>query len=74
MAAYDRVMHNKGAPGVDDMPVTALKEYLQEHWPRIKEELLAGKYTPLPVLKVEIRNRSHGGVGGRRGRPRPLPD
>ncbi len=47
-------MRNKGAPGVDDMPVTALKEYLQEHWPRIKEELLAGKYTPLPVLKVEI--------------------
>ena len=54
MAAYERVMRNKGAPGVDDMPVTALKEYLQEHWPRIKEELLAGKYTPLPVLKVEI--------------------
>ena len=54
MAAYTRVMRNKGAPGVDSMPVTALKEYLQEQWPRIKEELLAGKYTPLPVLKVEI--------------------
>jgi len=54
MAAYTRVMRNKGAPGVDDMPVTALKEYLQEQWPRIKEELLAGSYTPLPVLKVEI--------------------
>lgn len=61
MAAYDRVMRNKGAPGVDDMPVTALKEYLQEHWPRIKEELLAGKYTPLPVLKVEIP-KSGGGT------------
>ena len=54
MAAYNRVMRNKGAPGVDDMPVTALKGYLQEQWPRIKEELLAGKYTPSPVLKVEI--------------------
>jgi len=60
MAAYERVLRNKGAPGVDDMPVTALKEYLQEHWPRIKEELLAGKYTPLPVLKVEIPKPSGG--------------
>jgi RNA-directed DNA polymerase len=54
MAAYTRVMRNKGAPGVDDMPVTALKAHLQEKWPRIKEELLAGRYTPQPVLKVEI--------------------
>ena len=54
MAAYSRVMRNKGAPGVDDMPVTALKGHLQEQWLRIKEELLAGKYRPQPVLKVEI--------------------
>src|SRR5919108_3417595 len=54
MAALSRVVANKGAPGVDNMPVTALKDYLHEHWPRIKEELLAGKYTPQPVLKVEI--------------------
>ena len=54
MAAYTRVMRNKGAPGMDDMPVTALKGCLQEDWPRIREELLAGKYRPQPVLKVEI--------------------
>lgn len=54
MAALTRVVANKGAPGVDNMPVTALKGYLHEHWPRIKEELLAGKYRPQPVLKVEI--------------------
>ena len=42
MAALSRVVSNKGAPGVDDMPVTALKGYLQEHWLHIKEELLAG--------------------------------
>jgi RNA-directed DNA polymerase len=54
MAAYSRVVRNKGAPGVDAMPVTALKGYLQEEWPRIKEELLAGRYTPQPVRKVEI--------------------
>src|SRR6266568_1890014 len=54
MAAYSRVVSNKGAPGVDEMPVTALKGYLQEEWSRIKEELLAGAYHPLPVKKVEI--------------------
>jgi RNA-directed DNA polymerase len=54
MAAYSKVVANKGASGVDKMPVTALKEYLLEHWPRIKEELLEGSYIPQPVLKVEI--------------------
>jgi group II intron reverse transcriptase/maturase len=54
MAAYSRVVSNKGAPGVDGMPVAALKGYLQEEWPRLKEELLAGRYTPQPVRKVEI--------------------
>jgi len=54
MAAYSRVVSNKGAPGVDGMSVTALKGYLREQWPRIREELLAGKYHPQPVRKVEI--------------------
>lgn len=54
MAAYSRVVINKGAPGVDNMSVSALKGYLQEEWPHIKEELLAGKYRPQPVRKVEI--------------------
>jgi RNA-directed DNA polymerase len=54
MAAYSRVVSNKGAPGVDEMPVTALKGYLQEEWPRIKEELLGGTYRPQPVKKAEI--------------------
>ena len=54
MAAYSRVVSNKGAPGIDEMPVTALKGYLQGDWPRIKEELLAGTYHPQPVRKVEI--------------------
>jgi len=54
MSAYSRVMSNKGAAGVDKMPVTVLKDYLQTEWPRIKEELLAGKYYPQPVRKVEI--------------------
>lgn len=53
-AAYDRVMKNKGAAGVDEMPLDQLKPYLKENWPRIKEELLNGRYEPLPVRGVEI--------------------
>ena len=36
------------------MTVEQLRPYLREHWLRIKEELLAGKYQPQPVRKVEI--------------------
>ena len=54
MAAYQRVVRNKGAAGIDGMPVGDLKAYLQEKWPRIKEELLEGTYQPQPVRKVEI--------------------
>jgi RNA-directed DNA polymerase len=54
MAAYSRVVANKGAAGVDNMPVSALKGYLQKEWPGIKEELLAGTYHPQPVRNVEI--------------------
>ena len=53
MAAYQRVVRNKGAAGIDGMPVGDLKTYLQEQWPRIKEELLTGTYQPQPVRKVE---------------------
>ena len=52
--ALKRVEANKGAPGVDGMPVTELRGYLREHWPKIKEALLEGRYEPSPVRKVEI--------------------
>jgi RNA-directed DNA polymerase len=54
MAAYHRVMANKGAAGIDRMTVEQLQPYLKEHWPRIKEELLEGRYRPQPVRGVEI--------------------
>lgn len=54
MKAYNRVVSNKGAAGVDGMTTGRLKEYLQREWPRIKEELLNGTYQPQPVRKVEI--------------------
>ena len=54
MAAYRRVLANKGSAGVDDMPVEALKPYLKEHLATIRDDLLAGRYQPSPVRKVEI--------------------
>jgi RNA-directed DNA polymerase len=54
LAALARVERNKGSAGVDDMPVEALRPYLREQWPRIKEELLNGRYWPKPVRRVEI--------------------
>jgi RNA-directed DNA polymerase len=62
MAAFRRVLSNKGASGVDGMTVDQLEGYLKEHWPRIREELLDGTYIPQPVLKVEIPKPD----GGRR--------
>ena len=54
LAAYRRVMANKGSAGVDDMPVEALMPHLREHWAAIKEDLLNGRHEPSPVRKVEI--------------------
>ena len=42
-AAYERVVRNGGAPGVDGMTVDDLMPYCREHWARIREELLGGK-------------------------------
>lgn len=52
--AWLRVKGNKGAAGVDGMNVEALLPYLREHWSNIKEDLLADRYQPSPVRKVEI--------------------
>ena len=52
--ALRRVESNQGAPGVDGMPVSALRGYLKEHWGRLRQELLEGRYQPQPVRRVEI--------------------
>jgi RNA-directed DNA polymerase len=36
------------------MTVVELSGYLKEHWPAIREQLLAGQYQPLAVRRVEI--------------------
>jgi RNA-directed DNA polymerase len=52
--ALRQVEANKGSAGVDGVPVHALRDCLRKCWPRIKEELLEGRYQPQPVRKVEI--------------------
>jgi group II intron reverse transcriptase/maturase len=54
MRAYQRVVSNKGAAGIDQMPVSALKGHLQQHWPTLRERLMAGDYHPQPVRRVSI--------------------
>ena len=39
--ALARVKANKGSPGVDGMTVHELPGYLKQHWPVIREQLLA---------------------------------
>jgi RNA-directed DNA polymerase len=61
LCAYERVVKNKGAPGVDGLTVAAFKPWLQAHWPRVRQVLLAGEYMPAAVRKVEIP-KPQGGV------------
>jgi len=61
MLAFDRVLKNKGAAGVDGIGVTEFKAHLKQHWPTIKAKLLAGEYMPLPVRRVDIP-KPQGGV------------
>jgi RNA-directed DNA polymerase len=61
-AAYERVVRNGGAAGVDGMTVDELLSYCREHWARIREELLGGKYEPKPVRRVEIPKADGRGV------------
>jgi RNA-directed DNA polymerase len=52
--ALARVKANKGSAGVDGMTVHELPEFLNQHWPAIREQLVSGTYEPQPVKRVEI--------------------
>jgi RNA-directed DNA polymerase len=59
--AYQRVVQNKGAAGVDKLAVSELKDHLKRHWPAIRAKLLSGEYIPAPVRRVDIP-KPQGGV------------
>lgn len=58
--AYQRVVENKGAAGVDDIGVAEFKDHLKQHWPTIKVKLLAGEYMPQAVRRVDIEKPQGG--------------
>jgi RNA-directed DNA polymerase len=59
--ALRRVKANKGSAGVDGTTVGGITDYLKQHWPAIREQLLNGTYEPRPVRRVEIP-KPDGGV------------
>jgi RNA-directed DNA polymerase len=52
---------NKGSPGIDGMTVDELPAHLREHWPRLREQLLAGTYQPAQV-KQQLIPKANGGM------------
>src|SRR6202049_1950009 len=60
--ALRQVRSNKGSAGIDRMTVDQLGDYLKQHWPVIREQLLNGTYEPKPVRRVEIPKPEDGGV------------
>jgi len=61
LAALKRVKKNKGGPGIDGMTVDELPAHLRDHWPRLREQLLAGTYQPAPV-KQQLIPKAGGGM------------
>ncbi len=60
--ALQRVKANKGSAGVDGLTIGGITDYLKQHWPAIREQLLNGTYKPQPVRRVEIPKPDGGGV------------
>lgn len=52
--AWRRVKSNRGAPGIDGMPIEDFPAYAREHWPAIRQTLSDGRYQPQPVRRVTI--------------------
>lgn len=52
--AFQRVVANKGSPGIDGMTVEALGDHVRQHLPEFITSLLNGSYQPAPVRGVKI--------------------
>jgi len=59
--ALRAVVRNKGAAGIDKMTVAELAEHFAANRERIVAKLVAGRWTPSPVKRVEIP-KAGGGV------------
>ena len=54
LTAWSRVKSNQGCAGPDGESIAALAGRLRTDWPRIRQQLLEGRYQPQPVLRVDI--------------------
>ncbi len=61
LKAFNRVVANRGSPGIDGVKTNELGAYLKAHASEIREQLLSGTYKPKPVRRVEIP-KPDGGV------------
>ena len=59
-SAYQKVVRNGGAPGVDGLTVGSFKDWLKVHWPSVRAALLDGRYQPSAVRAVDIPKPSGG--------------
>lgn len=59
-SAYQKVVRNGGAPGVDGLAVGSFKDWLKRHWPCVRAALLDGSYLPSAVRAVDIPKPSGG--------------
>ncbi len=60
--AMKAVIRNKGAPGIDGITTEEIGGIIQKQWPKIKQDILDGKYRPSPVRRVEIPKPDGSGV------------
>ena len=60
-AAWKQVRRNKGAAGVDGLDLEPTARLIRKEWDQIKALLLAGRYRPAPVRRVEIP-KPNGGI------------
>lgn len=59
--AWQEVVRNRGAAGVDEVSIEAVKEKGVETFLRqLQNELVSGRYQPLPVRRVTIPKRTGG--------------
>ena len=61
LKAYQRVVSKGGSAGVDGISTGEIKDYINLNWPRIKGQILTGRYKPEPVRGVQIP-KPNGGI------------
>ncbi len=63
VSAFDRVRENEGGPGVDGETVFDFERARDGSLVNLKNELEAGTYAPLPLLKILVSKKNGGARG-----------